>query len=116
MAIFLILAPFGAFAALMMLSTASISLFSAAAIGLAVIAWDRFRGRSLKMLGAGAVIIFAGLGCTVTLADRPLSNTAVIFVLDSGMLAIALLSIALRAPFKLQYARERDAPGNTAFP
>lgn len=116
MAIFLILAPFGAFAALMMLTTASVSLFTAAAIGLAVVAYDALRGRSLKMLGGGAAMLFAGLGCYVTLLDRSFSNTAVIFVLDSGLLAVALLSIALRVPFTLQYARENVAPEITVLP
>ena len=40
MTIFLILAPFGAFALLMLVTTAEISLFAAAAICLAVIGID----------------------------------------------------------------------------
>ena len=40
MTIFLILAPYGAFAALMLVTSAAVSLFAAAAICLAVIAFD----------------------------------------------------------------------------
>ena len=42
MTIFLILAPYGAFAALMMLTSAAVSLFATAAICLATIGLDHF--------------------------------------------------------------------------
>jgi hypothetical protein len=60
--IFLILAPYAAFASLLLVTSASISLFTAAAICLAVIAIDAARGRTLKILGAGSAIVFAALG------------------------------------------------------
>ena len=53
MTIFLILAPYGAFATLMLLTSAAVSLFAAAAICLVVIALDASRGRSIKILGVG---------------------------------------------------------------
>ena len=55
MTIFLILAPFGSFALLMLVTSAQVSLFAAAAICLAVIGVDIYRGRSIKTLGAGSV-------------------------------------------------------------
>ena len=55
MTIFLILAPYAAFAALMLVTSAAASLFASAAICLLVMAYDAFRGRSIKMLGAGSV-------------------------------------------------------------
>jgi hypothetical protein len=106
MMIFLILAPYGAFAALMLLSTAAVSLFSAAALCLTVIAYDAFAGRSIKILGAGSAIIFLALGCYVALIDSSLSSSAVKLAVDAGMLAIALVSLVIRRPFTLQYARE----------
>ena len=63
MMIFLILAPYGAFATLMLFTSAATSLFAAAAICLTVIALDVVRGRSIKMLGAGSAIVFIALGC-----------------------------------------------------
>ena len=60
MTIFLILAPFGSFALLMLVTSAEISLFASAAICLAVIGIDVYRGRSIKMLGAGSVVVFTG--------------------------------------------------------
>src|ERR671931_243561 len=59
MTVFLILAPYGAFAALMLVTSAAISLFVSAGICLAVIAFDIWRGRSIKILGAGSVLTFA---------------------------------------------------------
>ena len=105
MMIFLILAPYGAFAALMLLSSAAVSLFSAAALCLTVIACDAFAGRSIKVLGAGSAIIFLVLGCCV-LVDPGMSGSAVKLAVDAGMLAIALVSLLIRRPFTLQYARE----------
>ena len=63
MTIFLSLAPYGAFALLMLVSSATASLFAAAAMCLMVIAYDMLRGRSIKMLGAGSAILFMALGC-----------------------------------------------------
>jgi hypothetical protein len=106
MAIFLILAPFGAFALLMLVTTAEVSLFTAAAICLAVIGIDIYRGRAIKILGAGSVILFSGLGAYVALIDPQLGSSAVKLSIDIGMLAISLASLIIRKPFILQYALE----------
>ena len=106
MAIFLILAPFGSFALLMLVTSAQVSLFAAAAICLAVIGVDIYRGRSIKMLGAGCVVVFTGLGAYVTLVDPTLSTSAVKLATDVGVLAISLASLVIRKPFVLQYALE----------
>ena len=106
MMIFLILAPFGAFAALMLVTSAAVSLFASAAICLLVIANDILHGRSIKMLGAGSAVLFAALGGYITLVDSSWGSSAVKLTIDAGMLAIALLSLAIRRPFTLQYARE----------
>ena len=106
MTIFLILAPFGAFALLMLVTSAQISLFASAAICLAVIGIDVYRGRSIKVLGAGCVVLFTGLGAYVTLVDPNLSHSAVKLTIDVGVLAISLLSLIIGKPFILQYALE----------
>jgi hypothetical protein len=106
MVIFLILAPFGAFAALMLVTSAAVSLFASAAICLLVVAYDILHGRSIKMLGAGSAVLFAALGGYITLVDSSWSSSAVKLTVDCGMLTIALLSLAIRQPFTLQYARE----------
>ena len=106
MTIFLILAPFASFALLMLVTSAAISLFTGAAIAAAIIGYEVFRGRSVKMLAAGAVIMFSALGGYISLIDGDWSATEVRLAVDIGTLGIALASIAMRAPFTLQYARE----------
>ena len=106
MASFLIIAPFGAFAILMMVSSVAISLFAEAALSLGIVVWDVVRGGSLKMLAAGSVLIFSALGCYITLVDGNWSAVAVRLAVDVGLLSIVLLSLAIRHPFTLQYARE----------
>jgi hypothetical protein len=106
MTIFLILAPYGAFASLMLVTSAAVSLFASAAICLMVVALDVLRGRSIKMLGLGSAILFLGLGATITLVDSSWSASQVKLAVDAGVLAISLISLAIRRPFTLQYARE----------
>jgi hypothetical protein len=105
MTIFLILAPYVAYAFLMLVTSAAVSLFASAAICLAVIAFDLARGRSVKILGAGSVIVFIAVGLYVALVE-PMSNSAVKLAVDIGIFLIALTSILIRRPFTLQYARE----------
>jgi hypothetical protein len=106
MTIFLILAPYGAFALLMMVTSAAVSLFSTVAICLAVIAFDVARGRSVKILGGGSVVVFAAVGGYAALIDPAIGTPAVKFAVDTGIFLVSLLSIVIRHPFTLQYALE----------
>jgi hypothetical protein len=106
MTIFLILAPYGAFTFLMLVTSAAISLFASTAVCIAVIAFDVWRGRSVKILGVGSVIIFVAIGLYVALIDPALSASAVRFAVDTGILLVTLFSILIRYPFTLQYALE----------
>ena len=106
MTIFLILAPYGAFALLMLVSSADVALFTGAGICLAVIAYDMARGRSLKILGAGSVVVFTAVGGYVTEIDPDLSVSGVKFAVDTGIFLVTLGSILIGKPFTLQYARE----------
>ncbi len=106
MTIFLILAPYGAFAALMLVSSATVSLFAGAAVCVAVIAYDVLGGRSIKVLGAGSAILFAALGAYFALTGDVWSGSAVKLTVNAGVLAIALATLAIGRPFTLQYARE----------
>lgn len=106
MTIFLILAPYGAFAFLMLVTSAAVSLFTAVAICVAVIAFDVVRGRSIKILGMGSVIVFAAVGLYVSVVNPAAGTPAVKFAVDAGIFGVSLLSIVIRRPFTLQYARE----------
>src|SRR6202000_745627 len=103
MTIFLILVPFATFAGLTMVASAPVSLFGAAAVALATIAWDLSRGASVKILASGSAVLFLALGCYLPLIDSSWSTPSVRLAVDSGALAIALVSILLRYPFTLQY-------------
>jgi hypothetical protein len=116
MMIFLILAPYGAFATLMLVTSATTSLFAATSLCLAVIAYDRLYGRSIKILGAGSAMLFATLGAYLASTGSAWSVSAVKLTVDSGMLAIALASLAIRFPFTLQYAREAVDAETAALP
>src|SRR2546429_8247230 len=112
MTFFLILPPYAAFVTLMLVSSAAVSVFASAAICLMVIAYDALRGRSLKMLGAGSVIVFAALGAYITLLDTSLSSSAVKLAVDAGVFGVSLTSLAIRKPFTRPYDREEaDAEG-----
>jgi hypothetical protein len=77
---------------------------------------DMLRGRSIKMLGAGTVVVFVALGLYLTLVDSGLSNSAVNLTVNAGLLAISLTSLAIRQPFTLQYAREVVDAETAALP
>jgi hypothetical protein len=106
MALFVILAPLGSFALLLLVAPPEISLFIAAAVAFGIVAYDVLHGGSIKLLSAGSAVLFTALGSYITLVDGHWSSIAVRLAVDSGVLAIALLSLAIRLPFTLQYARE----------
>jgi hypothetical protein len=116
MTIFLILAPYAAFALLMLVTSSAVSLFTGAAICLAVIAYDIAGGRSIKILGAGSVAVFTAVGAYVTLIDPHLNVSAVKFSVDTGIFLITLGSIMIGKPFTLQYAREMVDAETTKYP
>ena len=106
MQVFLILAPYGVFAALMLMTSAAVSLFVSAAVCLAVMAYGQWNGRSIKILPAGSVVTFAAVGLYVTLVDSALGGSAVRFAVDTGIFLVSVISILFRYPFTLQYALE----------
>jgi len=116
MAIFLILAPYGVFAVLMLVTSAVLSVFAAAAICLATIAIDVARGRSVKILAAGSALVFAAIGLYLALIDPALGTLGVKLSVDIGILLISLGSMLLRHPFTLQYALEAVPAETAAMP
>ena len=113
MAIFLILAPYGAYSFLMLVTSAAISVFVASAICLATVAIDVARGRSVKTLAAGSAIVFAAIGLYLALLDPQLGTLGVKLSVDIGIFVISLGSLLVRRPFTLQYALE-SVPAETA--
>jgi hypothetical protein len=116
MTIFLILAPYGVYTFLMMVTSATTSVFAASAICLATIAIDVACGRSVKILAAGSAIMFAGLGLTLVLFDPKLSTLGVKLSVDIGVFVISLGSMLARRPFTMQYAIEAFPAETAAMP
>ena len=113
MTIFLILAPYGAFATLMLLASATLSLATAAAIALATVVLDVVRGRSIKLLPAASAVVFAGTAVYLNVFDPGLGSSKAKLAVDAGIFAISLGSMLFRFPFTLQYALE-SVPAETA--
>lgn len=116
MAIFLILAPYGAYTFLMLVTSAAVSVFAASAICLATIAIDVLRGRSVKILAVGSAITFAAIGLYLALIDPALGTLGVKLSVDIGVFVIALGSMLVRRPFTLQYALEAVPAETAAMP
>ncbi|WP_407118483.1 hypothetical protein [Bradyrhizobium sp. LMG 9283] len=113
MTIFLILAPYGAFTFLMLVTSAMTSVFAASAICLATIAIDVVRGRSVKILAVGSAVMFAAIGLSLALFDPAIDTLRIKLLVDIGMFLISLGSMLVRHPFTLQYALE-SVPAETA--
>ncbi|RTE89238.1 MULTISPECIES: hypothetical protein [Bradyrhizobium] len=116
MAIFLILAPYGVFTFLMLVTSAASSVFAASAICLATVAIDVVRGRSVKTLAAGSAVVFAAIGLYLALVDPQFGTLGVKLSVDIGILVISLGSMLLRRPFTLQYALEAVPAETAAMP
>lgn len=116
MASFLILAPFGAFALLMLTVSPVVALFVAAAVAVGTVGYDVAQGKSVKMLAAGAALLFMAIGCYLALSGGKWSSHDIRLAVDLGVLTIALGSITLRLPFTLQYAREVVEPEIARLP
>ena len=116
MTLFLILAPYGVYVLMMLATSATASLVAAGAVCLATIAFDKARGRSLKILPAGTAILFAAIIAYLHLIDPALSDKAVKVAVDGGIFAISLGSLLARYPFTLQYALESVHPEIAAMP
>ncbi|MGJ4904461.1 hypothetical protein ACQR0V_23040 [Bradyrhizobium sp. HKCCYLS2058] len=116
MTIFLILAPYGVYAALMMVVSATLSLAVGAALCLAVVALDVIKGRSIKILGLGSAVVFTAVAAYLQLIDPTPSASMVRLAVDCGIFALSLGSMLLRMPFTLQYALEAVPPETAAIP
>ena len=116
MTLFLILAPYGAFAALMLLASTTVSLAAAAGISLATIALDVVRGRSIKLLPAASAVVFAATALYLNLFDPALSGSKAKLAVDAGIFSISLASMLIRRPFTLQYELESVSAERAASP
>jgi hypothetical protein len=87
-----------------------IGLLCGALVASVLVSRDIFgRGRIVKILDVGTVVLFGGLYALAAMGIfNKIMNTivGVRLLVDSGLLLIVLLSLAVRRPFSLQYAME----------
>lgn len=111
MGILLAFVPFIAFALADRLLGSLDGLIAGAVVSAILIGHDWMAARrSPKLLELGTAALFTSLAGYYVLAGPNWSIMKVRLLVDSGLLLIVLLSIALRRPFTLQYAREQVAP------
>jgi hypothetical protein len=101
-------APFIAFAVVDRLVGPTEGLAVGAATSAILVARDLLSAqRSVKMLELATALLFAGLTAWSIVGHSAQSSViGVRLSVDSGLLLIVLLSMALRRPFTMQYARE----------
>src|SRR5258705_3544866 len=106
MSILLSLSPFVAFFVLMRTGSPLAGLVGAVLVSLVLCLRMMRRGESLKILEVGSLVVFGALTAYTLLAAPAWTVATVRLAVDTGLLAIAIVSPAIRRPFTLQYARE----------
>jgi len=108
MGILLAFAPFIVFALVDRLVGSTEGLIAGTAVSAALLLRDWVTpGRSPKILEIGTVILFGILALYAVLGGPTWSIVGVRLRVDLGLLLIVLVSVALRRPFTMQYAREQ---------
>jgi hypothetical protein len=109
MGILLGFTPFIVFALLTGLSV-SLAIWVAFAIAFALAIRDFASSKTIRVLDGGGMVLFGALALVAGFIAPDLSMQAMRFIIDAGLLLIALASLAIRNPFTLQYARDQVAP------
>lgn len=108
MGMLLAFAPFIAFAVLHGAVGVLPALAVAALISLAFAARDVITpGRHVKLLEIGSVVLFGGLAVYAWLTHAEWPLLQVRLLVDAGLMLVVLISLAIRQPFTLAYAREQ---------
>jgi hypothetical protein len=103
-------APFIAFAIVDRLVGPIEGLIAGALVSLALLLRDWMSaGRSPKILEIGTAVLFCGLALYALLGGPQWTLMGVRLRVDAGLLLIVLVSMAIRKPFTIQYAREQTA-------
>ncbi|MEO6973481.1 MAG: hypothetical protein ABI135_08695 [Rhodoferax sp.] len=93
------------------------ALGAAAVLSAIVLVWGRLEHkRSVKLLEIGTLLLFGGLALYAIATHTDWSLVAVRLRVDAGLLIVVLVSMAVRQPFTLQYAKEQVPPEVWALP
>jgi hypothetical protein len=111
MGIILAFAPFLIFVVVERLAGIPLGLVAAAIVSAVLLLRDAISPkRPVKVLEMGTLLLFGGLAAFALLTGAAWSIPGVRLGVDAGLLLIVLLSIGIRKPFTLQYAREQVSP------
>jgi hypothetical protein len=109
--ILLAFAPFIVFVIFDRLVSPTVGLSAATIASLALIVRDAVTpGRRMKVLEIGTAILFGGLAAYTFMTHTAWSIFGVRLCVDGGLLLVVLVSMAIRQPFTLSYARENTSP------
>jgi hypothetical protein len=100
------LSPFIAFFVLMRLVHPLAGLAGAFAVSLLLSFRQWHRGESVKVLEIGSLVLFGALVFYTLVAAPAWTVATVRLAVDTGLFAIAFVSLLVGQPFTLQYARE----------
>src|ERR1700742_2564158 len=99
--------PFAVFALGDRFGSTLLALVLAAGTAVVLTLRDVKAKKSLKLLDVGAGVVFGGLALYTLLTHAEWSVVGVRLCTDAGLLGIVLVSMLVRQPFTLQYAREQ---------
>jgi hypothetical protein len=110
MQILLAFSPFVVFVVMERIAGGIAGLMAAAIVSAALLAREIFgTGKMVKVLELGTFLLFSGLAIYAKLAGAVWSIFEVRLRVDAGLLLVVLVSMLIRQPFTLQYAREQVA-------
>jgi hypothetical protein len=98
--------PFAVFAVVDRMVSTLPALVLAAITAAALTLRDVVGKKRIKALDSGAAVVFGGLVIYTVVTRTTWSMVGVRLCTDAGLLAIVLVSILVRQPFTLQYAKE----------
>jgi hypothetical protein len=108
MGILLAFAPFFVFIVVERLVGVPAGLAAATVTSAGLLVRDALgRKKTIKVLEVGTLLLFGGLTVYTLMVKSAWSIPAVRLWVDAGLLVIVLISLAVRQPFTLQYAREQ---------
>ena len=101
-------APFVVFIILERTVDVRAGLISAAIVSIVLLIRDAInRNKTVKVLEIGTAALFGGLAIYAAMAKPNWSIPAVRLRVDGGLLLVVVVSMMIRRPFTLQYAREQ---------
>lgn len=111
MSLIIAFVPFIAFALLSNWVSSLAGLLAAAALAAALLLRDALTpGRHVKLLEVGSVLMFGSLAALQAVTGSEAGILAVRLRVDAGLFALVLLSLVIRRPFTLAYAKEQVQP------